>query len=241
MKSLGYWAVFAVAVLAEVLGDVQTADHNTTQPLIAPSGAPQKHLVVKRSKRHSSAYSPRVYFPGYYYAQPWLRPQYAQPIESAASPNTRRWRRGTTSQPTKQQRYSIWDLSRRRRKRRSTPAEPQSRHKRQIDFYDGGNALSSGYSLADQQPRFPGRSPGIEQSYYHANSPYTAWDLSRRRRRRRRRQVLSAADSDGDDSNVAQSPNGRTDNGDRLPQYTVWDLARRRRREAIRRRTRQSH
>lgn len=211
MKSLGYFAAVAV-VLAEMLAAVPIAD-----PAAAahPLGT---HIVHERAKRQSHPYSPHVYFPASYYsyAQPWLRPQYARVDVEPVATYTRRWRRATTSQPQQpQQRYSVWDLSKRRRRRRSIAAEDSTgRQKRQIEFYDGGNDLSSGFSLVDQRPRNAGRSPGIEPSYYRSNSPYSAWDLSRRRRRRRRRHVRQSDLEAG--------------------RATVWDLVRRRKREVTR-------
>lgn len=242
MKSLEYLVVFSVVLAADVI-----AEHTETSP--ANNAVLDRPVEQhRRVKRLSAPYSPRVFFPGNYYAQPWLHPQYApSPIDDVSGPLTsvRRLRRGTTSpnqppyQRHQQQRYSIWDLSRRRRRRSAATdvdAAQPIRHKRQIELYDGGNALTAGFALDDRRPRYPLRSPGIEPSYYHAGNTYTAWDLSRRRRRRRR-QVLSGIDASGafsvgnDDSFAQSADTGRrhTAGADRLPQYTIWDLVRRRR------------
>lgn len=246
MKPFAYLStiILSVTVFVVVVGAAKVS----LDDLVHSTNAGQQPSAIERParvKRHSAAYSPRVFFPGYYYGQPWLHPQYVPATIDDDGPLTsvRRLRRGTTSNPShrQRQRYSVWDLSRRRR-RRSTASLAETSHrrqKRQLDFYDGGNALSSGYSLSDLRLRHPQQSPGIEPSYYHSNNAYTAWDLSRRRRRRR--QVLNGFDATGgglganEDSN-AQSPDGgrrHTLGADRLPQYTIWDLVRRRRAAAI--------
>lgn len=244
MRTIGLFAVIAVVLVKVKCDDAPNAPGNHQTTATDHTYTKDARPSVARTKRNSAVYSPHVYFPGYYYsnAQPWLHPQYERSDTIAAV----RRRRGTTHRP---QHYSIWDLSRRkRRSTRSVRTPPLPRVKRQITFYDGGNALSSGYSLADLRRRHPDRSPGIEQSYYHSNNPYSAWDLSRRRRRRRRRrQVLNAFDGNGVVGNDADSsgpdPAGgqqSSDVGDRLPHYTVWDLVRRRKREVMVARSRSS-